>query len=203
MDQEFLTGIIVLAVLVICIIALVVILIRKIISKIRGGEPEKKQPQKVKNKVKKEKVLKEKKKTKKKKEPVSFDDRKMMIEEAAEQPVIMPEDDDSETILMVVAPKAIRIQLISDTTGKVFETDCADQILIGRKEACDIRITGDKSVSGNHCLLKKINDDTIAVVDLNSSNGTYLNDSKVLREEYVTDGDTLEIGRTRYIVRIS
>lgn len=203
MDQEFLTGIIVLAVMVICIIALVVIIIRKIISKIKGNEPEKKTASKTKKKIKKEKTVREKRRFKKNIAEKKEDRKKVVVVDEKIPVVESEEDDDSETILMVVAPKAIKIQLIADTTGKVFETDCADQILIGRKEACDIRIIGDKSVSGNHCLLKKVNEDSIVVVDLNSSNGTYLNDSKVLREEYVADGDTLEIGRTRYTVRIS
>lgn len=201
MDQEILTGIIVLGVMVICIIALVVILIRKIITKIKGDIPNKNTGAKIK---KKEKTVKEKRKAKNKNNSFEHlgNGNGTVVEDDVRLVVENEEDDNNETILMVVAPKAIKVQLIADTTGMIFETECTDQILIGRKEACDIRITGDKAVSGNHCMLKKVNEDSIVVVDLNSSNGTYLNDSKVLREEYLADGDTLEIGRTRYTVRI-
>lgn len=200
MNQELIKGIIVLAVILICIIALIVLLVRKIITKVKGGKTEKKPVSKVKQKTKKEKSTKKKQKSKKIDVPIPNSKKNAIIED---HPTVMPEeDDDSETEFMYTAPKAITIQLISDTTGKVYAADCTDQILVGRKENCDIRITEDKAVSGNHCLLKKIGENVIAVKDLNSSNGTYLNDSKVMRDELITNGDTLEIGRTRYTVRL-
>lgn len=113
------------------------------------------------------------------------------------------EEDDESTIFMGDISSPLNIRLVSDMTGDTFSALCFDQIIIGRKAECEIQIQGDKSVSGRHCLFKKVNGEILMVMDMNSSNGTYLNHNRVVSEEYVSDGDTLEIGRNQYTIRIN
>lgn len=118
-------------------------------------------------------------------------------------------DDDDETVLMrdedddddaTVMGKTLI--LTGENGGNKFECRCVSEISIGRKEICDIHIQGDKSVSGLHCIIAYDYDGNLTVRDNNSSNGTYLNDEKLDGERKLESGDTLEIGRTRYLVHI-
>ena len=199
MDKERITGIAVLIALLICVAALFVILIMKIIVKIRGEQTAPIQSKKRK-KLKKAKIYRRKEKIATQK-PIHD---KVAEDEENSFTTLLPreEDDDEPTVLVRPESNSVHIQLISDTTRDVLSAVCNDQITIGRKVKCDIQIVGDKSVSGIHCFIKRMEDDTFYVVDNNSTNGTYLNDRKTVGEEYITTGDTLEIGRTRYIVQI-
>jgi len=64
--------------------------------------------------------------------------------------------------------------------------------LIGRARDCSIHIPN-TTVSGHHTEVV-IRDDEIQVTDLNSSNGTFLNGSRVNRSEPVQVGDQIQIG---------
>ena len=63
---------------------------------------------------------------------------------------------------------------------------------IGREPSNDIVINHD-SISRYHCQLKLDGDGSLVVHDLNSMNGTYLNDEKVSRSVLMT-GDRLQLG---------
>lgn len=66
---------------------------------------------------------------------------------------------------------------------------------LGRSEENDISIADDRTISGRHCELV-LKDQQLAVRDLDSTNGTYVNN---LRSEGLTplkDGDMLRIGQT-------
>jgi hypothetical protein len=71
--------------------------------------------------------------------------------------------------------------------------------IIGRREDCDLRIpVGD--VSRKHCRLVRT-DDGIRIEDLGSSNGTYVNGTRV-QESDLHAGDTVGIGPVQFIVQI-
>ena len=112
------------------------------------------------------------------------------------------EEDNEATVIMRKEERSTEIQLVSDTDGRTYSSLCNDQIIIGRKPGCDIQIIGDNTVSGEHCVIRKVEESRFIVCDLNSSNGTYLNGSKVNDEEIIEDGDSLEIGRISYMVQI-
>lgn len=68
-------------------------------------------------------------------------------------------------------------------------------ITIGRGQDNDIVIK-DPQISRNHLQLIQKDDGTVSVVDLNSSNGTYVNGHKITGEHILSKNDTVLIGRT-------
>lgn len=78
----------------------------------------------------------------------------------------------------------------SDGTRRDFPL-VKDRVVIGRKVNCDLRIPL-TSVSRQHCELI-IDDGTVSVKDLGSSNGTYHNSVRV-QEANLSAGDELVVG---------
>jgi pSer/pThr/pTyr-binding forkhead associated (FHA) protein len=72
-------------------------------------------------------------------------------------------------------------------------------MLIGRKEGAGLRIP-DAGVSREHCELVT-DEDSVTVRDLNSSNGTYVNATRV-KEAELAPGDLLAVGSNVFAVRI-
>lgn len=122
--------------------------------------------------------------------------------------VLMKPDEDDDTILMKDeddddATCMVKTVVLSAENSSVkYEFKCMADMTIGRKSTCDIQIVGDKSVSGVHCIISCDGNGNPVIKDNNSSNGTYLNDEKLKVEKMLVNGDTLEIGRTRYAVQI-
>ena len=67
-------------------------------------------------------------------------------------------------------------------------------VRVGKKENNDLVLT-DKTVSRNHFEIIR-NQDNFLLRDLESTNGTYINDLRV-REAFLTPGDVVKIGKTR------
>ena len=67
-------------------------------------------------------------------------------------------------------------------------------LIVGRGEDCDIRVL-DTSVSRRHVRIEKIGDD-FYVLDMQSTNGTYVNDKQSLPGDPIPmrDGDYLRVG---------
>lgn len=70
----------------------------------------------------------------------------------------------------------------------------AQQTLFGREKG-DIKIP-DLSISSTHCQIQVISDKYI-LYDMNSSNGTYINNQKILKQE-LCDGDHISIGTSSF-----
>lgn len=70
-------------------------------------------------------------------------------------------------------------------------------ISIGRSSACDIALT-DTECSRRHALLNPQAGE-VWLVDLGSTNGTYLNDRRLARPTRLADGDTVRFGRSRFV----
>lgn len=68
-----------------------------------------------------------------------------------------------------------------------------DETVIGRSSKVDIQIDED-SISRSHAIIEYFGDRAV-VRDLNSTNGTYVNDRSV-QHHYLMDGDQIKIGRT-------
>ena len=76
-------------------------------------------------------------------------------------------------------------------TVDTFQFDDEDRVRVGRGEDCDVRIDN-LSVSRGHCeILRK--DGFHVVVDLGSSNGTYVN-GKRAKETQLDSGDVITLG---------
>ncbi|MBI3469367.1 MAG: FHA domain-containing protein [Planctomycetes bacterium] len=73
-------------------------------------------------------------------------------------------------------------------------------ILIGRHPECDVRIESRK-ISRRHCCIVQFND-RLAVRDLGSTNGVYLNGQRV-EQAFIAPRDELQIGDLRYQVVVN
>ncbi len=66
-------------------------------------------------------------------------------------------------------------------------------IAIGRSPTCDVMLEDDQLVSRRHALLR-YNGSAYTIVDLGSSNGTFLNEEETHEETALHDGDLIGIG---------
>jgi len=71
--------------------------------------------------------------------------------------------------------------------------------VLGRHPECDVTLFS-RQVSRRHCQLFQRGEE-IWVEDLNSYNGTYLNDHKIGQAEPIRDGDVLVLHPYRYVCR--
>ena len=74
-------------------------------------------------------------------------------------------------------------------------------VKIGRKEPADI-VLADKSISREHCIIGLASDELL-VTDLNSTNGTYVDEVRVTRTTILPVGSVLRVGQVelRHAVR--
>jgi hypothetical protein len=77
--------------------------------------------------------------------------------------------------------------------GEVFELSALAATSIGRSRANDIQVD-DVSISGQHCRVRP-EDGRFVLHDLKSTNGTLVNDKKVVRH-VLAEGDVIAIGET-------
>ncbi len=70
-------------------------------------------------------------------------------------------------------------------------------VLIGRQADCDVSLTHSRKVSRKHCCVAQVNT-TFVVRDLGSTNGVFVNGSRVRKEAGLTFGDELAIGDVRF-----
>lgn len=70
-------------------------------------------------------------------------------------------------------------------------------VVIGRDAACTVS-NGHGSVSRRHARVEPLADGRHQVIDLNSTNGTFVNNVRVARSAVVNDGDYLRVGECLY-----
>jgi pSer/pThr/pTyr-binding forkhead associated (FHA) protein len=70
--------------------------------------------------------------------------------------------------------------------------------MLGRGTDCDLRLV-DPGVSRHHAELR-VEDDEVVLVDLGSTNGTFVNGEPV-RRVALTDGTRVTLGRTSLVFR--
>ena len=75
------------------------------------------------------------------------------------------------------------------------------QFLIGRGERCQLRPQSDM-VSREHCAIV-VEEGTVVVRDLNSRNGTFVNQQRVEGSRKLHSGDRLKIGPLEFEVRLA
>jgi hypothetical protein len=73
---------------------------------------------------------------------------------------------------------------------------------IGREMSCDIPLTNDQTISRNHAEIVNTVNGSFSVTDKGSSNGTFLNGTRVTGTVEVTSGDTLVFGAQRFRVEV-
>jgi pSer/pThr/pTyr-binding forkhead associated (FHA) protein len=72
--------------------------------------------------------------------------------------------------------------------------------ILGRSSSCDFQVVH-PMVSRKHCELVPA-DDGVKVLDLHSSNGTYVNGHRVWETEVVHDGDEIHLACVSYRVAV-
>ena len=77
--------------------------------------------------------------------------------------------------------------------GAIFQLAEGDKKIIGRDNGCQVQIL-DKGISRNHSLVEW-KEDHFLLVDLGSTNGTFVNNKLVISRKLL-DGDMLKIGQT-------
>ena len=83
------------------------------------------------------------------------------------------------------------------TAGSTYELQ-TPVTLLGRGTDCDLRLV-DPGVSRHHAELR-VEDDQVVLVDLGSTNGTFVNGQPV-RRVALTDGTNVSLGRTTLVFR--
>lgn len=116
---------------------------------------------------------------------------------------VASEESDTGTRLLYRSKEGVEITLEDRADPTKFYRACvADSVIIGRNEKlCDIVINYDDSVSQRHCELYS-RDKSLYIRDLDSSNGTVVNQHKVYQEIEVESGDILRIGRLTFFIQI-
>ena len=91
-----------------------------------------------------------------------------------------------------LSKKHALIVIYGSNIGKTFDIEPGEQV-IGRDEACDISLF-EREVSRRHCQLV-VDEGGARVVDLGSTNGTYINDERIEQKD-LENGDRLRVGCT-------
>jgi pSer/pThr/pTyr-binding forkhead associated (FHA) protein len=76
-----------------------------------------------------------------------------------------------------------------------------EEFLIGRAEGCHLRPASDR-VSRKHCAIRK-HEGRITVIDLNSTNHTFVNDEQITAERELKNGDRLKVGMLEFEVQLT
>ncbi len=97
---------------------------------------------------------------------------------------------------------AISLQFVTGPLkGKNLTFEKEKEIVIGRQDGCEITIK-DPGISGEHCGIY-LEDDIYVLEDFESTNGTFVNTTKVKPDVELKTGDTIFLGASRIVVTIS
>ena len=73
-------------------------------------------------------------------------------------------------------------------------------VLIGRQSDCDVSLTLSRKISRKHCCIAQV-DEKYVVRDLGSTNGVFLNGTRIKKEATLSVGDDLMIGDVHFRVQ--
>jgi pSer/pThr/pTyr-binding forkhead associated (FHA) protein len=73
-------------------------------------------------------------------------------------------------------------------------------VLIGRQSDCDVALTLSRKISRKHCCIAQV-DNKFVVRDLGSTNGVFLNGTRIKKEATLSIGDDLMIGDVHFRVQ--
>lgn len=86
---------------------------------------------------------------------------------------------------------AVRIEWSRSNDSEVYSQVIENEITIGRSELCKVRIDG-PTISRVHCIIKKTG--SIDIIEDRSTNGIYVNDTRVNRSAALREGDQIKVG---------
>ncbi|MCA9978554.1 MAG: FHA domain-containing protein, partial [Anaerolineales bacterium] len=87
--------------------------------------------------------------------------------------------------------QAKQVPTLTDPTGRSHDLS-GEMTIVGRAVECDVVITS-KRVSREHACIRR-QGWRVFVEDLGSTNGTFLNDGRILEAMQLRDGDVIKIG---------
>ncbi len=90
------------------------------------------------------------------------------------------------------------ILLVKLPDGSTTDLPLFGKITLGRSSACDFKVV-DTKISGKHCSIELTKKGEILVKDLGSTNGTYLNNSKITHSVFRLN-DTVLMGSTIIVI---
>lgn len=113
------------------------------------------------------------------------------------------EDGDRTQMIWTGAAKQYTLHLTDmKNPGKTFQAPLGDTVIIGRRAGeANLVIDYEKSISGRHCQISE-RGGRFYVKDLQSSNGTMLNGTRILSEMELHSGSVLTLGRLEVKVEI-
>jgi hypothetical protein len=123
-----------------------------------------------------------------------------------------PEEDDDTVIIKLLegrgkigqeSARIGRLWLLDANSGhveRVYELS-DEQVTIGRREDCAVCLTGN-TVSRRHAQIRYLSGQYF-ISDLNSTNGTLLNNEATVGEEQLRDRDEISIGVYKLIFRLT
>jgi hypothetical protein len=110
------------------------------------------------------------------------------------EPVRNPNDSNTVAILDQISTYQLVLTDIN-SPSRSFHVPLNNSVTVGRKaDLCNIVLDYDNSVSGRHCEISA-RGGKFYVKDLQSKNGTFINNSKVLSDTEIFSGNILKIGR--------
>ncbi len=89
--------------------------------------------------------------------------------------------------------QASLIVISGASAGKMFKVS-NEALTIGRGKDCEI-VLAEEGISRNHARVEPDGHGNVAIVDLNSTNGTYFNGNRITRH-LLRDGDKVQVGST-------
>lgn len=106
-----------------------------------------------------------------------------------------PDDDSGATRLRMAVPKFVLRGVSGPAFGKTYPVP--GQVVIGRAPECDVSIPSDE-ISRRHVQIRPV-PDGLAVEDLGSSNGTYINGQRI-DKGVLRPGDELRLDTVRFLL---
>ncbi len=97
------------------------------------------------------------------------------------------------------APHCYQMTLTDmQASSRFFQIPLRGAVIIGRKQGvCSLVIDYDMSVSGRHCEIRE-RGGKFYISDLQSSNGTYVNNLRISSETEITSGSTIRMGKLEF-----
>lgn len=95
----------------------------------------------------------------------------------------------------------MNVKFVVQRNGKSAQTFSlrSTEMIVGRQKGCGVRIPS-AMVSRQHCLVT-FQDDLLAVEDLSSANGTFINGHRIAKRQYLRPGDKLKIGPVTLLIQ--